>query len=193
MAEETGCDVTEVTARHTDYQLVGQALLLHAGVCIEIVECLRQETGHIDRVGRSQLHVLVQLLIHECRLYQSLAVVEYAIHLKGRDVLTQGSKLALLNLAHLALWIEHVNMDSLHAEETIGNGRTSITRCSHEYVHFFLTLLTNKILKQTGHETSTHILEGESRTMEQLQRVDIWLHLNHWAVERQSIINYLFQ
>ncbi len=54
MTEESGCDVTEVTARYTDDQLVSQALLLHAGVCIEIVECLEARAGYIDRVGRSQ-------------------------------------------------------------------------------------------------------------------------------------------
>ena len=193
MTEESGCDVTEVTARHTDYQLVGQTLLLHAGVGVEIVECLRQEAGHIDRVGRSQLHVLVQLLVHERRFYQRLAVIEHAIHLKGSDVLTEGSKLALLNLAHLALWIEHVNMDSLHAEEAIGYGRTRITRCCYEHVHFLLAFLAYEVLKQTSHETGTHILEGEGRTMEQLQRVDVWLHLNHWAVESQGVINNLLQ
>ena len=175
MTEESGCDVTEVTARHTDYQLVGQTLLLHAGVGIEIVECLRQEAGHIDRVGRSQLHVLVQLLVHERRFYQRLAVVEHAIHLKGSDVLTEGSKLALLNLAHLAY------------------GRTRITRCCYEHVHFLLAFLAYEVLKQTSHETGTHILEGEGRTMEQLQRVDVWLHLNHWAVESQGVINNLLQ
>ena len=137
--------------------------------------------------------MLVQLLVHERRFYQRLAVVEHAIHLKGSDVLTEGSKLALLNLAHLALWIEHVNMDSLHAEEAIGYGRTRITRCCYEHVHFLLAFLAYEVLKQTSHETGTHILEGEGRTMEQLQRVDVWLHLNHWAVESQGVINNLLQ
>ena len=193
MAEESGCDVTEVTARYADDQLVCQALLLHAGVCIEIVECLRQEAGYIDRVGRSQLHVLVQLLVHERRLNQSLAVVENAIYLKGCDVLTEGSELALLNLANLSLWIKHVNVDSLYTEETIGNGRTRITRCCYENVDFLFTFLTNEVLEQASHETGTYILEGECRTMEQLQGVDIWFNLYNRAVECQGIIYNLLQ
>ena len=193
MAEESGCDVTEVTARHADDQLVSQALLLHAGVCIEIVECLRQEAGYIDRVGRSQLHVLVQLLVHERRLNQRLAVIEDAIYLKGCDVLTEGSELALLNLAHLALWIKHVNVDSLYTEETIGNSRTSIARCCYEYVDLLFTFLTNEVLEQASHETGTYIFESESRTMEQLQGVDNWLYLYNRSVECQGIIYYLLQ
>ena len=43
--------------------------------------------------------MLVELLIHERRLHQCLAVVEYAIYLEGCDVLAEGSELALLNLA----------------------------------------------------------------------------------------------
>ena len=51
MTEESGCDVAEVAARHADDQLVGEALLLHAGIGVEIIESLRQEAGHVDRVG----------------------------------------------------------------------------------------------------------------------------------------------
>ena len=32
--------------------------------------------------------MLVELLVHECRLHQCLAVIEHAIHLEGCDVLT---------------------------------------------------------------------------------------------------------
>ena len=51
MTEESGCDVAEVAARHADNQLVSETLLLHAGIGIEIIECLRQEAGYVDRVG----------------------------------------------------------------------------------------------------------------------------------------------
>ena len=137
--------------------------------------------------------MLVQLLVHERRLNQSLAVVENAIYLKGCDVLTEGSELALLNLANLALWIKHVNVDSLYTEETIGNSRTRITRCCYEHVDLLFTFLSNEVLEQASHETGTYILEGESRTMEQLQGVDIWLYLYNRAVECQGIIYDLLQ
>ena len=84
-------------------------------------------------------------------------------------------------------------MDSLYTEETIGNGRTCITRCCYENVDLLFTFLTNEILEQASHETGTYILEGESRTMEQLQGVDIWLYLYNRAVECQGIIYDLLQ
>ena len=55
----------EVSAGHTDHQLVCQSLLLHACIGVEVVESLRQESCHIDRVGRGELHVLVEFLVHE--------------------------------------------------------------------------------------------------------------------------------
>ena len=137
--------------------------------------------------------MLVELLIHERRLYQRLAVVEHAVYLEGCDVLAEGSELALLNLAHLALRIEHVDMDSVNAEETVGNSRTGIARCSYEHIYLFLAFLTYEVLQETGHEARTHILEGEGRTMEQLERVDVWLYLNYRAVECQGIIYNLLQ
>ena len=51
VTEQTGCDITEVSAWYTDYQLVCQSFLLHTCIGIEIVECLRQEASYIDRVG----------------------------------------------------------------------------------------------------------------------------------------------
>ena len=137
--------------------------------------------------------MLVELPVHECRLHQCLAVIEHAIHLEGCDVLTQGSELALLNLADLALRIEHVDVDAVNAEETVGNSRTGIARCSYEHIHLFLALLTHEVLQETCHEACTHILEGEGRTMEQLERVDVRLYLNYRAVESQGIIYNLLQ
>ncbi len=58
--------------------------------------------------------MLVELLIHVRRLHQFLAVVEYPIYLEGCDVLAEGSELALQKLAHLALRIEHVNMEAVN-------------------------------------------------------------------------------
>ena len=56
-----------------------------------------------------------------------------------------------------------------------------------------VVLLLDKILQQTGHETGTYILEGEGRTMKQLQGVDIILYIHHWTVELQGVVNYIVQ
>ena len=51
VGKESGTEVTEVAAGHTDDQPVGLALTLHLGIGIEVVERLREEAGHIDGVG----------------------------------------------------------------------------------------------------------------------------------------------
>ena len=66
LAEQTGRDVAKVAAGHTDYRTTRQYrsklfalakaclhLLYPLGIGIEIVERLRQETGHVDRIGTS--------------------------------------------------------------------------------------------------------------------------------------------
>ena len=65
MTEESRTDIAEITRWYTHYKILSFAESLHAGVGIEVIECLWQETGYIDGICRGQFHVLVQLLIHE--------------------------------------------------------------------------------------------------------------------------------
>ena len=51
MSEQGRTDVSEITGWHTHNEVVSLAKCLHACVGIEIVESLRQESGHIDAVG----------------------------------------------------------------------------------------------------------------------------------------------
>ena len=51
VSEKSGGYIAEIAARHTDHELRCLSESLHTGVGIEIIECLRQESGHIDRVG----------------------------------------------------------------------------------------------------------------------------------------------
>ena len=135
--------------------------------------------------------MLVEFLVHESRLDKRLAVVEHAIYLEGSDVLSECGELALLNLADLALRIEHVDVDAVNTEESIGYSRTCIARSSNEHVDFLLAFLTHEVLQQTGHEARAYILEGKGRAMEELQRVDVWLYLYHRAVESQCVVDDL--
>ena len=116
----------------------------------------------------------IELSIHEGALDEALAVVEHAIHLKGGDILPQRGELALLYGAYLTFGVEHIDMDALHAEKAVGHGRTRIARGSHKHINLFLLtvvccLLAIEIPQQTGHETSTHILEGQRRAMIELE------------------------
>ena len=138
--------------------------------------------------------MLVQLFIHEGRLDQRLAVVEDTVDLNGCDVLAQCGKLALLNGADLALGVEHIDMDALHAEETVGYGRTCIAAGGYQHVDLlFLSLSLNKVLEQASHEACTDILEGEGRTVEELQGIDVVLYLDDRAVEGQRVEDQVLQ
>ena len=53
-AEQSGCDVSEVSARNTNHGIIGFSGTLQLCISIEIIECLRQEAGYIDRIGGSQ-------------------------------------------------------------------------------------------------------------------------------------------
>ena len=168
--------------------------LLHSGVGIEIVECLWQETGDIDGISGGELHVLIQFGIHEGILHKCLTVVEDTIHLDSRDVLAEGRELALLDRADFSFGIEHINVDTVYTEESVGYGRTCIARGSHKDIDLALSVfLTDEILQEAGHETGTHILKGEGRTVEKFQRVDVILDFHDRTVEGERVVDNLLQ
>ncbi|OPZ48034.1 MAG: hypothetical protein BWY95_01095 [Bacteroidetes bacterium ADurb.BinA104] len=80
-------------------------------------------------------------------------------------------------------------MDALYTQESVGHGAAGIARCCHKHIDK-LFLFPVEIAQQTGHKTGTDILKCKRGTMEQLQRVDIIIDLNHRSLERQGVINY---
>ena len=83
--------------------------------------------------------MLVQFGIHKGILYQRLTIVKHTIHLDSGDVLTQCGKLALLDRTYLALGIQHVHVNTLNTQESVGHSRTGIATGSNEYVHLLMT------------------------------------------------------
>ena len=79
--------------------------------------------------------MFIEFLVHERVLHQSLTVIEDAVNLYGCDVLSERSKLAFLNLAHLAFRIAYIHVDTLYSEETVGYCRTCVARCGNENIH----------------------------------------------------------
>ena len=195
VSEQCRADVAEVSAGYTHHQLVCQSQCFHAGIGIEVVESLRQKTCHVDAVGRCELHVLVQFLVHECRLDQRLTVVKDAVYLDGCDILAQRGELTLLDGADLALRIEHIDVDTLHAQESVGNSTSRVTAGSHQHVDKVTsrTRKTCKIAQQAGHEACADILEGQRGSVEQLQRINLVSHLDYRAIKRQRVIHQVLQ
>ena len=108
----------------------------------------------------------VKIFVHERTLDESLTVVEHSVHLNGSDVLTESGELALLNLAHLALGIEHIHVNTIHTEESVGNRTTSVATCGNENIHLLAPFLAYEILQQSSHKSRTYILECQRRSME---------------------------
>ena len=172
MAEQGRADVAEVTTGDTcdDWTIGRLYQFFQTGVGIKVIECLWQETSHVDGVGRGESHVAVQLFVHKGRLHQSLAVVENPINLDSRYVTSKSRELTLLYVTDLALGVKHLDMDALYAEETIGHSRACVAAGRHEDVDLLGTrcfwLLINKVLQKTGHKTSSYILESKGRAVE---------------------------
>ena len=158
--EQTGRYITEIAAWHTDYGIGSLTRPLQLRISIKIVESLRQKTRHINGVGAGKLQTAVKLLVHESRFHQCLTIVKRAVYFKSRDILSQRSELLFLNFTDLALRIEHINMNTFYAEETIGNGTARITRGSNQYINLLLTLFSNKIAQQARHKTAATSLKA---------------------------------
>ena len=118
-AKEPCRDVSEIAAGYTDNNVIGFTRLLQLSVGVEIIEGLRQKASHVDGVGARQLHVGIQFLVHEGSLYQRLAIIKSAVYFEGSDVLSQGGELLLLYFTHLAFGVEHIDVDTLHTQETV--------------------------------------------------------------------------
>ena len=114
-AKQSGCDISEVSARYTDHCIVRLSGTFQLGVCIEIIKRLRKKTGYIDGISGSQRKMFIQLLIHESRFYQCLTVVECSVYFERSNILSQRSKLLFLNLTDLPFRVKHIHMDTFHS------------------------------------------------------------------------------
>ena len=163
----------------------------------EVIEGLRKETRDIDAVGRREAHVGLEVRVHESALDEGLTVVEHAVDLNSRNVLPERSELALLDGRHLALGVEDVDVDALHAEETVGDGRTRIAGGGHKDIDRRPALGPSRRggergkapLQEPRHEASAHILEGKRGTVEEFERVDVRLDLDNRRVEREGVVD----
>ena len=192
-AEQACSNVTKVSARHTDDGILCPAGLLQLRIGIKVIECLRQETCHVDRVSRGQQQPFVQFVIHKGCFHQRLAVVKRSVHLQGCNIPPQRSELFFLYLADFSLRIEHIHMNPLYPQKAIGYRTTGISGSGNEHIHLFPPLFPDEVSQQTGHKPSTYIFKSQCRTVEKLQGIDVLLHRHQRDIKIQRIINDLFQ
>ena len=128
--------------------------------------------------------MLTQILIHECALYKALAVIEHYIYLNGCDVASESGELTFLNRTDLTFWIKYVDMDAVHAEKSVGNGRASVTAGGDENVYgacvgaFFY-----EVLEQSCHKACSDILKGKSRAVEEFETIYVGIYFCYRAVK----------
>ena len=129
----------------------------------------------------------VELGVEERLFHQTLAVIEHAVHLQRGDVAPEGSELTLLDATDFPFGIEHIDVYALHAEEAVGNGRTSVATGGYEHVHAAGILLADEILQQSCHEAGAYVLECQGGAVEKFQGVNVLVNLGDGAVEGQSV------
>ena len=89
----------------------------------------------------------VQFLVHKGILDKCLTIIKDTIHLDGCNILTQSSKLALLNRAYLALGVQDINMNTFYTQKSIGNSRTGISTGGNQHVDSLFSLFLQKVLQ----------------------------------------------
>ena len=117
--------------------------------------------------------MFIQLLIHESSFYQCLAIIKRSVHFERSDVLSQCSELFLLYFADFSFRIEHIYMNTVHTQKAVSHSTSRITGSGYQYIHILLTFLLNKVSQQTRHETTAYIFEGQCRSVEKFERVDV--------------------
>jgi len=194
LACEDGCrDVSEIAAWHADHEVVRHAHALELCVGMEVIERLGEEACHIDGVGRGELHVVAEVVVHECLLDKRLAVVEHAVHLYGCDVLSERGELALLNGADFSLGIEDEDADAVNIEESVGYGRSRVAACGNEHVYFLRAFLVYEMLEHACHEACSNVLEGKGGAMEEFEREYAVFYGLYRTGKGECVINYLLE
>ena len=108
--------------------------------------------------------------------------VTCTVYFDGGDVVAQRGELTLLDAAHLPLGIEHVDIDTVYTKKTIGNSRSRIATRGHENV--YCAFAADEMAEHAGHETGADILESQRGTMEEFERIDVFLyfHYGRWEL-----------
>ena len=123
-----------------------------------------------------------------------MTVVESAVNCNCSDVSAESSELSFLNLAHLTVRIKHIYVHAWHSEESVGHSTAGIARSGNEHIHFFLSVVERvEMAEHTGHEARTHILECQSRAVEEFETILVVAHVHQRYREVEGIVNDVLQ
>src|SRR5690606_1304834 len=120
-----------------------------------------------------------------------LAVIKSPLDGNVVDVLIQDSShLGLLDWTDSSLWMENENTDILLSSQTVDGGTAGVsTGGSNDgqmmslltFLYIFV-LSSQEVLEEISNKLKGDILEGESRAVEEFEKVDIllWNQRNDW-------------
>ena len=108
-----------------------------------------------------------QLVVGERLLDQPLAVVERAVNRHGEDVVAERRHLRFLDVADLALRIEHDDARVGNAVERLRDGAAGVARRGDENRQ---RRAVREVVQQARLDAGADVLEGEGRPVKQLER-----------------------
>ena len=81
-----------------------------------------------------------------------------------------------------------MDVDAIHAQKTVGYGRTCIAARGHKHMDVAAVIASAyEVLEQTGHEARAYILEGQCRAVKQFKTVNARLDFDHRSGKRESV------
>jgi hypothetical protein len=144
----------------------------------DVIDDLRGDAGEVDRVHRRQVQVAAQILIGEQRLHQILAVVEIAVDRDRMRVRRVDRRhLPALHLGDAAVRIEKEDVDRRAVAAGVERGRAGVARGRADDRHP-LAAPRQRRIKELPQQLQRQILEGEGRSVKQLQQPQIVVELD---------------
>ena len=167
-----GQDVAEVAGRDGELDVGGVGFVLDAEGGPEVVDDLREDARPVDGVdGAEGVGVLEGEVVEE-GLHDGLAVVERAFDGQVEDVgVEDGRHLLFLERADAAVGVHHEDVDALLPAHAADGRAAGVAARRRQDVQAAVAL-GQDVLKEAAEELEGDVLEGEGRSVEELQDVD---------------------
>ena len=172
-------DVAKVARGHHEIHLIAHGNgsgLQQVGIGAEVVDDLRRQAAKVDAVGRGKhlaplVHFIGKILGGEERLDARLRIVKVALHRDDVGVAsTGGGHLQLLHGAHAVHGVEHRAAGAGHILEALQGCLARVAAGGHQDADLpRFAVFPGGEGRQMGQQLQRHVLEGQSRPMEQLQ------------------------
>ena len=162
-----GEHVAEIAGRHREGDLaVRRAKRDRRG---EVVDDLRDDARPVDRVDAGEPHPIAEAVVVEQALHDRLAIVERAFDRKRVHIrLGRRRHHAPLHVRDAAVRIERDHVDLIAAAERLDGRAAGIAR-GRDHDGGTLAALDQRVIHQPRQELHREVLEGERRTVKQLQ------------------------